>query len=195
MYPSQRSLWVDRLYVFMSITCFLQDVLSSNLFPLLLVFVYPAWHDWFIIMIFIWWLSYRYEIRIWLYWDINPIQIIPWVMSWPIEVGIPIEMTWPLPDIEVLCSPRARRAKFGGKKGQIPWEKAWVRHSSQWVTTHLDFVACHSSLILLYDQIHVLCGSPVLWNHIQTSDVLSLFRQKPSSNLSDRVDTNRSLFY
>ena len=133
----------------MSITCFLQDVLCSSLFSLLLVFVCLACYDWFIIMIFIWWLSCRYEIMIWLYWDINPIQIIPWVMSWPIEVDIPIEMTWPLLDTEVLSSPRVRHVKLGDKKGQIPWAKAWVRHSSEWVIMHADFVALHSSPRLL----------------------------------------------
>ena len=60
---------------------------------------------------------------------------------------------------------------------------------------HPDFIACHFSLRLLYDQIHVLHGSSVLWNHIQTSDVPNLFRQKPPSDLSDRIGTDRFLFY
>ena len=56
MYPSQRLRWVDRTYIIMSITCFLQDVLSNGCIHTVAYFVCPTCFDLLIIMIFIWWL-------------------------------------------------------------------------------------------------------------------------------------------
>ena len=138
-----RSQWVDNyMFVWVSVA-FFQDI------PVVVYFHYCMFsyvqHDMIdYYLILIWWFSHRYEI------GFDCIRILILFRSflescltyWGRYTDINDLTTTRYRSLEL---PESEARQTRGQERANPLSKAWVRHSSQWVTAHLDYVACHSN--------------------------------------------------